>query len=160
MLDICRWLESHFTFVPESMYGFPILVTIHLLGLAVSIGTLIWFDLRLLGVGLVGVRVSEVYRRLAPWTLTAFTVMFITGGVLFSGFATKAYANTFFRLKITAILLAAVNALLFHFVTERGIARWDEQARPPFPARMAGLVSLVLWAGVIFAGRMMSYTMF
>ena len=45
-------------------------------------------------------------------------------------------------------------------VTERRIERWDEAARPPLSARMAGLTSVLLWTGVIMAGRMMSYTMF
>jgi hypothetical protein len=158
--SLLQWLEGRFAFVPESTWGFPILVTIHLLGIALSVGTLVWFDLRLLGVSMRGLPVSQVYRRLAPWTLSGFAVMVLTGGTLFSGFATRAYENGYFRLKMAAIVLAAVNALYFHFVTERGIARWDDDARPPAAARMAGLVSIVLWAWVIVAGRMMSYTMF
>jgi hypothetical protein len=49
---------------------------------------------------------------------------------------------------------------VFHFVTERDRARWDDAETPPLAARLAGLVSIVLWAAVIFSGRMMSYTMF
>lgn len=158
--ELLTWLEGHFAFVPESLWGFPILVTIHLLGISLSVGTLVWFDLRLLGVSMTRCRVSEVYRRLAPWTLGGFLIMFTTGGILFSGFATRAYGNTYFRLKMAAIILAGVNALVFHFVTERGSARWDDAEMPPLAARMAGLMSIILWAGVIFSGRMMSYTMF
>jgi hypothetical protein len=59
-----------------------------------------------------------------------------------------------------AIALAAANALVFHFVTQRSVGTWDDSPRPPAAVRAAGLVSIALWVGVILAGRMMSYTMF
>ena len=162
ILQVCEWLEGTpvGVLVRESMWGFQILVAIHILSLTLSVGALAWFDLRLLGVSMRRIPVSEVYRRLMPWMLTAFMAMFITGALLLVGFATKAYGNMYFRIKMAAMLLAAVNALTFHFSTERRIARWNEAPRPPLPARLAGLASLLLWAVVIMAGRMMSYTMF
>ena len=162
ILQVCEWLESTpvGVLVRESLWGFPIVVAIHILGLTMSVGTLVWFDLRLLGVSMRRIPVSEMYRRLMPWMLSAFIAMFITGALLFVGYATKAYGNLYFRIKIAAMLLAGVNALMFHYSTERRIARWNEAARPPLPARMAGLASILLWAVVIMAGRMMSYTIF
>jgi hypothetical protein len=162
LLTICEWLESTSLsiLVRESLYGFPIVVAIHLLGLTLSVGTLVWFDLRLLGVGMRGIRVSELYRRLAPWLLSGFAVMFISGTILFAAFATSAYGNLYFRIKAAALVLASVNALIYHFATEHTLARWDDAARPPLRARIAGLTSIVVWAVVILAGRMMSYTMF
>lgn len=159
--DICRWLEATTvgTLVRESLYGFQIVVAVHLLGLIFSVGTLVWFDLRLLGVTMPSSRLSEVYRRLMPWTLSGFAVMFVSGACLFTGFAAAAYGNAYFRLKVLAILLAGVNAAIYHFVTERSIGEWDA-GRPPGPARAAGLASIALWTLVILAGRMMSYTMF
>jgi uncharacterized protein DUF6644 len=162
VLKMCEWLENTpiGPLVRESTYGFPILAAIHILGLTVSAGIVVWFDLRLLGVSMPGLPVSRVYRRLAPWMFSGFAVMFISGGLLFTAFATKAYGNLYFRLKVVALLLAGTNALFFHFVTERRIVQWDEAARPPTPARLAGLVSIIAWGSVILAGRMMSYTMF
>jgi hypothetical protein len=162
LLQFCEWLESTSLGViaRESLWGFQAFVGIHILGLALSVGTLVWFDLRLVGVSMRRVPVSAVYRRLMPWTLAGFAVMFLSGGALLAGFATAAYGNVYFRLKATAIVLAGVNALVYHLVSERGIAAWDTAERPPGPARMAGLVSIVLWATVILCGRMMSYTMF
>lgn len=162
LLNVCEWLEATAVgvFARESANGFQILVAIHILGLTVSVGTLVWFDLRLAGVSMPRCPVSTVYRRLMPWTLAAFVVMFISGACLFTGFATKAYGNVYFRLKLAAIVLAGLNALFFHLVTERRIARWDNDAQPPLAARVAGVISIVIWTGVILAGRMMSYTMF
>ena len=162
ILSVCEWLESTAigVLVRESLYGFPILAAIHILGLTVSVGTLVWFDLRLAGVSMPRCPVSSLYRRLMPWTLVGFGVMFLSGLLLFTGFATKAYGNVYFRIKLTAIVLAGVNALVYHRTTERRIAHWNDDARPPMPARLAGVISIVVWTIAIMAGRMMSYTMF
>ena len=162
MLDLLHSLEVTRvgTMVRESLYGFPILVGTHIMGLVLSVGTLVWFDLRLLGVALQSVAVSRVYRRLIPWATCGFGVMFTTGALLFTGYASTAYQNPFFRIKMSALALAGLNALLYHLVTERGQKHWDAAERPPGAARAAGLVSIVLWAIVILCGRMMSYTMY
>jgi hypothetical protein len=162
LLTACEWLENTQVgvLVRESLYGFQLLVGIHILGLTISAGTLVWLDLRLAGVSMPRYPVSSLYRRLMPLTLAGFCLMFISGAVLFTGFATKAYGNVYFRLKLAAIVLAGVNALVYHLVTERRIAHWNEAARPPQPVRFAGVISIVMWAIVIMAGRMMSYTMF
>jgi uncharacterized protein DUF6644 len=162
VLQWCQWIENTPVglLARESLYGFQILVAIHILGLTVSVGTLVWFDLRLLGVSMPRCPVSEVYRRLMPWMLSGFTVMLASGAMLFSGFATKAYGSVYFRLKVLAIVLAGANALFYHLKTERRIAEWNEAVRPPTAARRAGLISMALWAAVILAGRMMSYTIF
>jgi Family of unknown function (DUF6644) len=162
LLSMCEWLESTpiGVVVRESLYGFPILAGIHILGLTISVGTLVWFDLRLAGVSMPHFPIAALYRRLMPVMLVGFSVMFISGALLFTGFATKAYGNVYFRLKLAAIVLACVNAAFYHLVTERRIARWNDAARPPLPVRFAGITSIVVWAMVIMAGRMMSYTMF
>ena len=162
ILGVCEWLESTqlAILIQESQYGFPLVVAVHILGLTLSVGTLLWVDLRMMGVGIRGLRVSEVYRGLAPWFSVGFVLMFISGASLFTAFATSAYGNLYFRIKMVALLLAGVNALVFHVVTHKTSATWDDAARPPAVVRVAGFTSIVLWAAVIVAGRMMSYTMF
>ena len=162
IIEICQWLESTAVarLIQESVYGFPIVVAIHILGMIVSVGLLLWMDLRLLGVAFTGSPVSVVVRRLTPWFVTGFTVMFLSGASLFAGYAAAAYGNPYFRIKMAAIVLAGLIALVYHFVTERRMVLWDHDARPPTGARLAGLISLVLWTTVILSGRMMSYTMF
>ena len=105
MLGLLHSLEATGvgTMVRESLYGFPILVGIHILGLVLSVGTLMWFDLRLLGVALQSAAVSRVYRRLIPWATCGFAVMFVSGALLFTGYASGAYQNTYFRIKMSAL---------------------------------------------------------
>ncbi len=148
------------TMVRESLYGFPIFVTLHLLGLVLSIAPLLWFDLRLTGVTLTSEPVSRVYRQVIPWSATGFIVAGVTGGVLFSGVASKAVSNPYFWVKLTALLLAGANAAIYHIVTERTRAEWDNHATPPLSARAAGMISILCWATVIVCGRMMAYTMY
>lgn len=161
MLEILEWLETTpiAMVVRESDWGFHYVVGTHIMGLAFAVGTLVWIDLRLMGVVMTSCPAAILQRRLLPWSLFGFAVMFASGIALFIGFATRAVGNTFFWLKMLALLLAAVNALVYHRITERRIAQWDG-APPPGMARMAGITSLLLWAIVILCGRMMSYTMF
>jgi hypothetical protein len=162
LVEAAEWLEatSAGVMVRESLYGFPILVAIHLLGLAISVGVVIWFDLRLLGVSMAGHPVTAVYRRLMPLAFVGYAVMFVSGGFLLAGFATAAFENVYFRIKVAAMVCAGVNALLYHWITERRIEQWDDSRRLPLPARTAGLVSIAVWTVVVLSGRMMSYTIF
>jgi hypothetical protein len=161
-VKILEWLEglSVGVWIRESLWGFPIVVGIHILALTLSVGILVWFDLRLLGVSMRQIPVSTVYRKLMPWAFCGFALMFASGGSLFAAYATAAYPNVYFRVKMSALFLAGINAGVYHLFTEKGIGDWDKSARPPLPARVAGLVSIVLWATIIVCGRMMSYTIF
>ena len=147
------------TWVREGSYSFQAVATVHVLSLMLSVGMLIWFDFRLIGV-LTSGRVATGYRRLIPWATVGFVLMFVTGAVLFVGYATEAYKNGYFRLKMVSIVLAGVNALVYHLFTEKKVAQWENGVPPLSAARVAGYASLVLWATVIICGRMMSYTIF
>ena len=162
LVPLAEWLEATAIalWVRESLYGFAIVVAAHLLSLTVSVGLLLWFDLRLLGVCMLRIPVSHLYRRLMPWILAGFALMFASGVALLAAFATAAFDNLYFRIKLIALVLAGANALFYHRMTERQIRQWDEARVPATPARAAGLISIALWAAVIVSGRMMSYTMF
>ena len=161
-MALAEWLEATAIsrWVQESIWGFVIVVAVHLLGLTISVGTLIWFDLRLLGLSMLRIPVSRLYRQLMPWILSGFAVMFVSGAILLAAYASAAFENTYFRIKVVALLVAGANAVFYHRVTERQIHRWDEARHPALPARAAGLISIVVCTVVIVAGRMMSYTMF
>jgi hypothetical protein len=161
MLDFCQWLTetAPALLVRESDYGFQVFVALHLLGIAFSVGILLWFDLRLMGVWAQRSRVSVLYRGLAPWFLVGYAVMFVTGAMLFAAYAPSAYGNTAFRVKLVALVLAGVNAVVYHYTAGRKVAEWDDAVPPP-GVRIAGLSSLALWLVVIVAGRLTSYTMF
>jgi hypothetical protein len=159
LYDFCRWLHdtSWATGIRESTLLFPVIETIHVLGLSLSVGTIAVIDLRLLGLGLRREPVSQVMAQIVPWSMCGFTVMFLSGLLLFASQAVKAYESVFFRIKLLLILLAGINALVFQLTVRRGMTKWDEGPVTPLAARLIGGLSLALWMGVIAAGRTMAY---
>src|SRR5205809_189903 len=133
LLEVCQWIQDTQvgTAIRESTWMYPNILAVHVLALGASVGTLLWFDLRLLGLTMRSQRISEVYRQLMPWMFGGFFVMFVTGGLLFWALAAKCYGNIYFQIKVGALLLAGINALIYHWMTERTIADWDRAIRPP-----------------------------
>jgi len=160
LLEICQALQNSETglAIHESLYFFPVIETLHVLGLSVSVGTIFWFDIRALGIGMRRQSVSETFAAVKPWMLAGFIIMILTGLLMFWARAADAYVNTFFRIKVAGMLLSLVNVLYFHFKTQRTIQEWDKAPTPPLDVRMAGLFSIVLWLTIIAAGRLMAYT--
>jgi len=158
--DLCQWIAetSVGRGILESTLTFPIIEGFHLLGIALSVGVLCWFDLRLLGLVFTDQPVSKVWKQVMPVAKTGFALMFMTGGLLFWAEAITAYESVHFWIKLSLIFLAGLNAGYFEFVTHPGIASWDNDAVPPLRARMAGLLSLILWTAVIVTGRTMAYS--
>jgi len=119
-----------------------------------------WLDLRLLGITLRSIPVTDVTRRLLPWTVARIRPMTITGLLLVYQEPMRAYDNLFFRAKAIMLALAGLNALAFHTGIYKRVADWDSDPVAPFRARMAGAFSLILWLGVIVAGRLIAYNWF
>lgn len=161
LLHWCQWLQDtpFSTAIRVSGYTYPLIEGTHVLGLALSVGTILWFDLRLLGVTMRRDRVSDVFNSLRPWMSAGFAVMLVTGSLLFVSRAAEAYASNYFRIKIGLLMLGALNVVVFHTTIDRRREQWDAAEQPPFRARMAGLVSLVLWFSIIAAGRIMAYNL-
>jgi hypothetical protein len=139
--------------------AFPYVEGAHVMGLALSVGTVVWFDLRLLGLTMRSRPVAEVFRNLKAWMIAGFCLMFVTGALLFTAHATKAYTNGYFRAKIALIVLAGVNTVIYHLTVDRRRTEWSDDPVPPLAARAAGFVSLVLWFFVIAAGRIFAYNL-
>ena len=157
--EFCQWVQylGWATALRESEWAFPIVEGTHVLALSLSVGTLLILDLRLSGLMFKRVRVSEVSSQLMPYSLTGFVIMFITGILLFCSQALKAYGSIWFQLKLLMLLLAGLNAAVFELTLRRNVADWDTAEVPPLRARAAGILGMILWGGVIAAGRTMAY---
>ncbi len=141
----------------ESLYGYPIVESIHVWALCLFVGLAVVLDLRLTGLSFTNVPVSQIARRILPWTTFGFVVMVVSGILLFYAIPIRSYQNIFFRVKLVLLVLAGINAWVFH---PRGIQPWDRDPVPPRSARFAGYASLVLWMTIIFCGRMIAYNWF
>ena len=84
----------------------------------------------------------------------------VTGVLLFYAIPIRSYQNVFFRLKMITLVFAGLNAWIYHVGIHKKIGEWGAEGRPPRRARMAGLMSLVLWAIIVVSGRMIAYNWF
>jgi hypothetical protein len=158
LLSLCESLEMTplSISIRESFWTYPMLHFAHILSNSLMFGTIAFVDLRMLGVGLTRRRASEVARQLLPWTWIGWACMFISGSLIFTSDPVRYYDSTLYWIKMGLMVLAAVNALVFHFTTYRDVANWD-LARPPARARLAGAFSLTTWIAVVFIGRAVGY---
>jgi hypothetical protein len=159
LLEVCQWLDQSplGAGIRESAWWYSILEILHTLGIVLVAGTILLVDLRLLGYGLRRIPVPQVIGYVVPWTLSGFVYMAISGCLLFTSEAVTCYNSPFFRVKVVLLALAGLNALVFHVTVYRDAPSWDPQAATPARARMAGMASLILWAGIIAAGRAVAY---
>jgi hypothetical protein len=157
MLEFCQWLDQSAVgmAIRQSLWLFPAIETVHLLGMAALVGTIGVLDLRLLGWVARGRPVSEMAGRLIPFAWLGFVAQVITGALLFSSEAVKIYGNPAFRLKM--LLLAGLQALIFQTVISGKLAAWDERESLPVLAKVAGLSSLLLWVAIVTAGRFIGF---
>ena len=161
-LPFCQWLSQTPGSIAlhESLYMYPLVESVHVLTLCLFVGMSVLLDLRLLGLTMRRVPVGEMTDRLLPWIVGGFFVMVLTGALLFYANPVRSYRNVFFRLKMSTLLLAGVNAAAYHYGIHRKIAEWGGDGRPPQRARIAGAVSLVCWAVIVVSGRMIAYDWF
>ncbi len=162
LLGICEWLEKTPWSIAlhESIWVYPLVESVHVLTLCVFLGTALLLDLRLLGVILRRVPLSETAGQLFRWMAAGFVLMAISGSLLFYAIPVRTYLNIFFRIKVVMLILAGLNAWIFHRTVYRRVAEWDLDPVTPRAARVAGVLSLVLWAAIVVAGRMIAYNWF
>lgn len=158
----CEWLANTPGSIAlhESLWVYPIVESVHVLALCLFLGLTVMLDLRLMGVTLRDARVSEVTERLLPWITAGFVVMVASGSLLFYAIPVRTFHNIFFRVKLAMLILAGLNVWVFHSTIYRTVAAWDLDNVPPRRARVAGGLSLALWAGIVVAGRMIAYSWF
>ena len=155
----CQWLE-HTPFalaISESTWLFPLIEGSHILALPLSVGMIVMFDLRLLGLAFRDGAASLIMKDVVRWSKIGFGVMFVTGVLLFIAQAGKAYGNTFFRAKLLFLIVLGINAAVYQMIFYPKMAQWDLAGRTPAGARLCAVLSLVVWIGVIICGRTMAY---
>jgi hypothetical protein len=162
LLPFCEWLASTDGSIAlhESLYMYPLVESTHVLALCLFLGIAVMFDLRLVGVGLRRVPITDIKARLGPWMVAGFIVIIVTGVLLFYAIPVRSYLSIWFRIKVVALILAGLNAFVFHSGIDRRVAEWDLEPVPPRAARRAGATSLILWSIIVVSGRMIAYNWF
>jgi uncharacterized membrane protein len=151
------WIESTGLSVAirEGGLPYPVLGGIHLLSIALFGGMLLATDLRLLGWGLARYKVSDVIAQLRPWKWLGFAVIVISGLLLMWAEPIRLYKSPSFWVKMALFALVGVHALVFRESVYRYPEKLDEGLTPR--AKWAAALSLLLWAGLIVAGRLIAF---
>jgi hypothetical protein len=161
-MDITPFLKSLedsglATTIRNSAYWFPTLEAIHVMALSVMLGTITVVDLRMLGFASKGRSATRVSSEVLKCTWAAFAVVAISGVIMFTTNARVYAHNTAFLIKLCLLAVAGINMVIFHATAERSISEWDRTAAPPI-GKAATALSLALWIGVVFAGRVVGFT--
>jgi hypothetical protein len=144
--------------IRDSLFLFPMLESIHVMGLAIVFGTIAIIDLRLLGLASTHRPFHRMASDILKWTWIAFTITFVTGALMFTTNATVYVHNPVFQAKMALLLLAGVNMGIFELTSGRSVRQWDTSSSPPAGAKAAAVISLTLWISVIFLGRWIGFT--
>jgi len=157
---ILRWLEGTeaAVYVAQSDWAFPIIETIHVIAIALVIGTISVVDLRILEWASAARPYRQIAAEVLPWTWATFCLAVLTGGLLFISQASEYFGNTAFRIKLILLMLAGINMMTFEFVIARDPA-WDRDDRASLLGKIAAAISLTLWISVVFFGRRIGFTM-
>lgn len=159
MLDFCLWLQSTalFTAVRQSWYVYPVIMTLHLAGIAVFGGMIVLTDLRLLGVTMRSYPVSDVVLQLRWLKRLGFLLVATCGILMLGSKAEEYYYNQMVWVKLSLLALIGIHGLVFRRTIYNNPAELDKLPAVPGRAKLAAALSLLLWTGVLCAGRGIGY---
>ncbi|MFW5454182.1 DUF6644 family protein [Thioalkalivibrio sulfidiphilus] len=152
------WLEASTLgrLMRESLWLYPSVEILHILGFALLLTAVLLFDLRVLGRH-VHLAVDDLGRLLLPAAWIGFGLALPTGFLLLATQATAIGMHPVFWVKLGLIGLAGINALLFHYRCLRHLYRWNRATPAPWLAQAVAFVSITSWLGVLVSGRLIAY---
>ncbi len=152
------FLQDGSLYLLRNIPGFPpIIQTVHILGIAAVMGSIVMIDLRILGLALPSQNLAEMTRRLMPWLWIALASNAISGGVFVLARPARYFNNPVFAWKFTFMIPAILLTLLFHELSRRQENYWSLTRQRVISARLLALLSLALWILVALAGRWIAY---
>jgi hypothetical protein len=156
---VLRWLESTdiAQFIQVSDWAFPAIESVHVIAIALVVGTIAIADLRLIGIASRARAVTEVLADSLKCVWIAFGIAVASGSLLFVSAAHSYAHNLPFQAKMLLMALAGVNMLVFETIIVRDAAMW-RSGRPPLAARICGLLSLTFWIAIVAFGRWIGFT--
>lgn len=134
----------------------PIVQTVHLLGIAVVLGSIVLLDLRILGLALPSQDVQELTRRVMPWLWCTLPLMLLSGLPFVLARPQRYFSNPIFGWKFALLLPALALAATLHIISIRKPDYWQVR-RTRTAAKLIAAVSLLLFVGVVLAGRWIAY---
>ncbi|WGK88460.1 DUF6644 family protein [Pseudomonas migulae] len=139
------------------LWLYPMVEVVHIIGFAVLVGSVVMFDLRVLGLSK-NIAVTDLARHLLTWSVAALLLIVPAGLMMFSAHPHDFASNGVFILKLCLIATAGLNAVLFHVGVYRSVNQWNTTVGAPGIAKCQALLSIALWLTVVLCGRLLAYT--
>ncbi|KNH19855.1 hypothetical protein ACS77_25400 [Pseudomonas syringae] len=141
----------------SELWLYPIVEVVHIIGFVLLVGSVVMFDLRVLGLSK-DIPVTALARHLLRWSVAALVLIVPAGLMMFTAHPHDFATNNIFILKLCLIATAGINAGLFHVGVYRSVARWNTGIAAPAIARVQAVLSMGLWGTVVLCGRLLAYT--
>lgn len=152
------FLQAGALWALQTIPGFPpIIQTVHILGIAVVMGSVVMLDLRILGLAVPSQKIAEMTNRLLPWLWWALAVNLLSGAFFLFARPNRYFSNPIFAWKISFLIPAVLLTLFFHLMSRQQKGYWELNSRRLWSARVIALFSLGLWIMVALAGRWIAY---
>ena len=135
----------------------PAVQTIHILAISVVISTMAMLDLRLMGLTAKRYTIRAVADRFLPWMWRSVIVLLITGVILITGEPDRALGNWVFQTKMALLIAVLSISWGLRRVLMGNLTAWERGSRHETAAKVTGFVSLLLWIGIVVAGRWIAY---
>jgi hypothetical protein len=161
LAEFARWLAASearetATHLLRTVPGLPpILQTVHLLSVAAVMASIVFINLRMLRIALPSQSLHEMLGRLIPWTVSAMMTLFVSALPFVLARPGRYMTNPVFQIKF-ALLVPALILLILIYLQERRVPHYWENRR--VPAMLVGAGSLILWIGIVMAGRWIAYS--
>ena len=157
--SFCQWLEQTppSLFVQSHGWVVPAVQTVHILAISAVAGSALMMNLRLLGVAFKAQPVADVARRFAPVIWWALPILLLTGLVLTLGEPARELLNPVFRIKMLLVLAATALLAVLQARLNRNPKRYERGQGSRGSAIAIAIASLVLWTGIVIAGRWIAY---
>ena len=156
LLDFCDAIDA--TALSQTIQSIkwvvPAVQTVHILAIATLLSAILMINLRLLGISGTDQTVARVSSRFSPVVWWSLPVLLLSGATLIFGEPARALANEFFQLKMFLLVCVIVLTMSFQWPLKSNPQHWDGRAGA---LRGIAVVSLILWCGIVFAGRWISY---
>jgi len=158
--DLSKWLAatslSHT--IQTNGWVIPTLQTIHILSVAVLFSSAILVDLRFYRALQRDVPLADIARRFLPTIWPVLLILLITGSLLIIGEPRRSLLNNTFYLKMALLAVAVLLTLALQWSLRAAPEFWERDRRRRIAGQLAATVSILVWCGILFAGRWIAYT--
>jgi hypothetical protein len=156
--EILTWLETSSLAVQirQSLWLYPALEIVHILGIVLLVGPAFMFDLRLLGFSK-NLSVAALSRHLLPWSQRGLLLIIPSGVLLFITNAETLGTDPVFWLKMGLLVVAALNVFVFHKFVFNPVSGPELPGELPLFSKVTAIISILVWIAVITCGRLLAY---